>query len=100
MIVGASSGKRGGRTSPRVPFPAGHGKRTPLDYDMLYGEAANAVCERNGNHKRPHQAFGGTYPGDIYTPSVRIYQPPPDSEYPYHDRTVRVTRCGASASDD
>jgi hypothetical protein len=22
------------------------------------------------------------------------YQPPPDPEYPYHDRTVRVTRCG------
>jgi transposase InsO family protein len=46
------------------------------------------------NHKRPHQALNGAYPGDIYTPSPRPYQPPPDPEYPYHDRTVRVTRCG------
>jgi hypothetical protein len=46
------------------------------------------------NHQRPHQALGGAYPGDIYTPSVRVYHPPPDPEYPYHDRTVRVTRCG------
>lgn len=46
------------------------------------------------NHQRPHQALGGAYPGDIYTPSARVYHPPPDPEYPYHDRTVRVTRCG------
>ncbi len=36
----------------------------------------------------------GAYPGDIYTPSARVYEPPPEPEYPYHDRTVRVTRCG------
>ena len=46
------------------------------------------------NNERPHQALGGAYPGDIYTPSARIYQPLPVPEYPYHDRTVRVTRCG------
>ena len=46
------------------------------------------------NNQRPHQALGGAYPGDIYTPSARIYEPPPEPEYPYHDRTVRVTRCG------
>ena len=46
------------------------------------------------NHERPHQALNGAYPGDLYTPSARVYQPPPDPEYPYHDRTVRVTRCG------
>jgi hypothetical protein len=46
------------------------------------------------NHVRPHQALGGAYPGDLYTPSVRLYEPPPEPDYPYHDRTVRVTRCG------
>ena len=46
------------------------------------------------NHRRPHQALGGAYPGDVYTPSVREYQPPEDPQYPYHDRTVRVTQCG------
>jgi putative transposase len=46
------------------------------------------------NHQRPHQALNGAYPGDLYTPSARPYLPPPEPEYPYHDRTVRVTRCG------
>ena len=46
------------------------------------------------NNERPHQALGGAYPGDVYTPSVREYRPPDEPEYPYHDRTIRVTRCG------
>jgi len=46
------------------------------------------------NNQRPHQALGGAYPGDIYTPSARVYEPPPEPDYPYHDRSVRVTRCG------
>jgi len=46
------------------------------------------------NNERPHQALGGAYPGDLYTPSPRIYEPPGEPDYPYHDRTVRVTRCG------
>jgi len=46
------------------------------------------------NHERPHQALAGAYPADLYTPSARLYRTPPDPEYPYHDRTVRVTHCG------
>ena len=46
------------------------------------------------NNERPHQALGGAYPGDVYTPSPRAYQPPAEPEYPFHDRTKRVTRCG------
>ena len=46
------------------------------------------------NNERPHQALAGACPGDLYTPSARIYEPPGDPEYPFHDRTVRVTRCG------
>ncbi len=46
------------------------------------------------NNERPHQALGGAYPGEVYTPSPRVYETPDDPEYPYHDRTVRVTRCG------
>ena len=46
------------------------------------------------NNERPHQALSGAYPGDIYTPSTREYRPPDEPEYPYHDRTIRVTRCG------
>lgn len=46
------------------------------------------------NNERPHQALGGAYPGDLYTPSPRVYRPPDEPDYPFHDRTVRVTRCG------
>lgn len=46
------------------------------------------------NNERPHQALGGAYPGEVYTASPRVYETPDDPEYPYHDRTVRVTRCG------
>ena len=46
------------------------------------------------NHERPHQALGGAYPAEIYTPSARRYEPPQDPDYPFHDRTIRVTRRG------
>jgi putative transposase len=39
-------------------------------------------------------ALGASHPGDVYTPSARVYAPPPEPEYPYHDRSVRVTHCG------
>ncbi|MBG6177006.1 putative transposase [Labrenzia sp. EL_208] len=42
------------------------------------------------NNERPHQGLAGACPGELYTPSARVYEP----EYPFHDRTVRVTRCG------
>jgi len=28
------------------------------------------------NNERPHQALDGAYPGELYTPSARIYEPP------------------------
>ncbi len=46
------------------------------------------------HNQRPHQALGGAYPGDVYTPSARTYEMPAEPDYPWHDRTIRVTRCG------
>jgi hypothetical protein len=46
------------------------------------------------NNERPHQALNGRYPGDLYTPSTRVYRPPEEPNYPYHDRSIRVTQCG------
>lgn len=46
------------------------------------------------NNQRPHQALGGQYPGDLYTPSSRPYRPAEVPEYPYHDCAVNVTQCG------
>lgn len=46
------------------------------------------------NNERPHQALGGLYPGEVYTPSAREYHPPQVLDYPFHDRTIVVTQCG------
>jgi putative transposase len=46
------------------------------------------------NTERPHQALKGRYPAELYTPSPRSYRAPDPPEYPFHDRTVRVTQCG------
>ena len=46
------------------------------------------------NNHRPHQALGGLYPAEIYTPSAREYRLTPHPDYPFHDRTILVTQCG------
>jgi putative transposase len=46
------------------------------------------------NHERPHQALGMRCPAELYQPSARPYQGLIDVDYPFHDRTITVTRCG------
>jgi hypothetical protein len=46
------------------------------------------------NQERPHQALNMRYPAELYAPSRRRYRGLPELEYPLHDRTVTVTRCG------
>lgn len=46
------------------------------------------------NNERPHQALDMQYPCERYVPSARVYRPPDDPEYPWHDKTIRVTQCG------
>jgi len=46
------------------------------------------------NNDRPHQALGGLYPAEVFTPSARDFRPPDHPEYPFHDRTILVTQCG------
>ena len=46
------------------------------------------------NNQRPHQALGGCDPEEVYTPSPREYRQPEPTDYPFHDRTILVTRCG------
>jgi putative transposase len=46
------------------------------------------------NEERPHQGLNMRYPAEIYTRSPRPYNGLPQLEYPFHDRTVTVTRCG------
>jgi len=66
----------------------------PASFNFLQQQERFDQFVRVYNNERPHQALGGAYPGDVYTPSARVYEPPPQPDYPYHDRSVRVTRCG------
>ena len=66
----------------------------PPSYNFLQQQGRFDDFVRVYNNERPHQALGGRYPGDLYTPSARPYRQPEQPEYPYHDRTIRVTQCG------
>ena len=46
------------------------------------------------NTERPHQAIGLKVPNDLYTKSPRPYQGLGDLDYPVHDFSAIVTRCG------
>jgi putative transposase len=46
------------------------------------------------NNERPHQGIGMKYPSEIYKPSERIYKGILLIFYPFHDKTVQVTRYG------
>ena len=46
------------------------------------------------NEERPHQGLNMRCPAELYRPSPRTYSGLPDIEYPFHDRTITVTRCG------
>jgi putative transposase len=46
------------------------------------------------NNERPHQALGMQYPAERYERSPRPYRGLGELDYPFHDRTITVTRCG------
>jgi len=46
------------------------------------------------NHERPHEALDMKCPAEVYQPSPRSYAGLPDIDYPFHDKTIVVTRCG------
>ena len=46
------------------------------------------------NHERPHQALDMATPASCYAPSTRCYQGLEELDYPFHDWTAVVTRCG------
>jgi putative transposase len=66
----------------------------PASYNFLQQQARFDDFVDVYNNERPHQALGGLYPGDVYTPSARPYRPPEEPEYPFHDRAINVTKCG------
>jgi putative transposase len=52
------------------------------------------------NQERPHQALGMKYPAELYEPSPRLYRGLPYLSYPFHDRTITVSRCGRICMDN
>jgi putative transposase len=92
------------RIKPGCPQQNGHHERMhltlkkeatkPASFNLLQQQERFDAFTAVYNHERPHQALGGAYPGDVYTPSARVYEAPPEPEYPFHDKAVRVTRCG------
>jgi len=46
------------------------------------------------NQERPHQALAMQCPVERYQPSARSYRGLDPIDYPFHDRTLTVTRCG------
>jgi transposase InsO family protein len=66
----------------------------PPGYNFLQQQSRFDEFIEGYNNDRPHQALGGMYPGEVYTPSARNYFHPEVPEYPFHDRTIQVTQCG------
>ena len=46
------------------------------------------------NNQRPHEALDMQCPAEVYQPSTQIYSGLQDIDYPLHDKTIVVTRCG------
>jgi len=66
----------------------------PASYNFLQQQGRFDAFIEVYNNERPHQALGGQYPAEVYTPSARQYRHPEKPDYPFHDRTIRVTQCG------
>ncbi|MEZ5489187.1 MAG: IS481 family transposase [Gammaproteobacteria bacterium] len=66
----------------------------PASYNFLQQQSRFDEFREGYNHDRPHQALNGLYPAEVYTASAREYFRPDVPEYPFHDRTILVTKCG------
>ena len=66
----------------------------PAAKNFLQQQARFDQFIRVFNEERPHQALAMRCPGELYRPSPRPYNGLPELEYPFHDRTITVTRCG------
>jgi putative transposase len=66
----------------------------PAAKNFLQQQARLDTFQRIFNEQRPHQALAMQCPAEIYRPSPRPYSGLPELEYPFHDRTITVTRCG------
>jgi putative transposase len=66
----------------------------PAAKNFLQQQARFDQFTRIFNEERPHQGLSMRCPAELYRPSPRPYSGLPELEYPFHDRTITVTRCG------
>src|SRR5215475_4861784 len=66
----------------------------PASKNFLQQQARFEEFITTFNQERPHEALNMRYPAELYSPSPRPYSGLPELEYPFHDRTITVTRCG------
>jgi len=66
----------------------------PPGFNFLQQQSRFDDFQDQYNHDRPHQALNMKYPGEVYTPSTRVYEGLAELDYPFHDKTIRVTGCG------
>ncbi len=66
----------------------------PASFNFLQQQERFDAFIEQYNNDRPHQALNMKYPGELYTSSAREYRRPEEPEYPFHDRTIRITNCG------
>src|ERR1700742_2806525 len=66
----------------------------PAAKNLLQQQARFDAFITTFNQERPHQGLNMRYPAEVFRPSERPYVGLPPLEYPFHDRTVTVTRCG------
>ena len=78
----------------RMPLTLKKEATKPASFNFLQQQGRFDKFLEVYNSQRPHQAIGMRYPAELYTPSARPFRHPEPPQYPFHDRTVCVTRCG------
>jgi putative transposase len=66
----------------------------PSAGNVLQQQARFDVFVDRYNQERPHQALDMKLPSEVYVPSERVYRGLAVLDYPFHDWTATVTRCG------
>jgi putative transposase len=66
----------------------------PAAHNVLQQQMRFDTFVHRYNQERPHQALDMATPASRYTPSSRAYRGLEELDYPFHDWTAVVTRCG------